>query len=270
MEERTLELACAALDEFFRQRPHGEAGPAVEAFLLHMRPAPGEAPFAGGASQAGAEAGAPPPGGAEPGERLRAVEEERDLLRARLAECEEALREAESANRKLSATLESALSERADALAMAREAREKLAPLEKSRLRQQDELAALQQFLGGIPEQVRELAAPYVVTDDLVTFLIQSGKFSTLNQLWQACGAAVADGRPEAGMASLLERLLALYNRTAGQNPATLIAPEPGDAYRSAIHQRVRSDGTKVRRLLLPGLRNPGGKMQQPALVELE
>lgn len=228
---------------------------------------PGGAPCASGA---GSGEGAPPPGAPEAGAGLRAWEEERDLLRERLAQSEEALREAERAKRELSDMLESALSERNAARAEAAEAREKLAPLEKSRLRQQDELVALQRFLGGMPGEARDLAAPYVVTDDLVTFLIQSGKFSTLNQLWQACGAAVADGRPEAGMASLLERLLAPYNRAAGQNPATLIAPAPGDAYRSEIHQRVRSDGTRVRRLLLPGLRNPGGKMQQPALVELE
>lgn len=257
MDDRTVELACAALEEFLRAgRFGGKNGEAVTAFLEHReRLRPGSALPAPDASAM------PGPDGAPSG-RLQELERQVRDLTAQLAQ-------AERDKQGLRTDLESARADVRRARDAARDAEEKLKAQQAQRLRGQDGLLELQRFLDSVPPAARELVSSYFDTGDLATFLVQCGQFSRLNQLWEACGKAVTAAAAPAGLAPLLERLLGLFNRASGQNPATLIAPAPGEPYRSEIHFRVNSDGTTVRGLLLPGLRNPGGKMQQPALVEL-
>ena len=265
MDDRTLELACAALEEFLRAgRFGGKNGEAVTAFLEYReRMGGGDAlsPASGRTAQA-PDAAASGRGG-ELERRVEALtaqlaglERDRQDLAARLKDAQEDIRRAENAERA--------------ARSAAAAAEERLAAQQARRLRGQDELLALQHFLESVPAGARELVSAYFSLDDLMTFLVQCGQFSRLNQLWEACGKAVTAGQAPAGLSPLLERLLGLFNLASGQNPATLIAPASGEPYRSEIHFRVNSDGTTVRSLLLPGLRNPGGKMQQPALVELK
>lgn len=257
MDDRTVELACAALEEFLRAgRFGGKNGEAVTAFLEHRErmghgpalPAPDGRPMPG-------------PEGASSG-RLQELERQLRDLTAQLAR-------AEQDKQALRSQLRDAQADVRRAQDAARAAEEQLKAQQAQRLRGQDELLELQHFLESVPAGARELVSGYFDTGDLATFLVQCGQFSRLNQLWEACGKAVTSGGAPAGLSPLLERLLGLFNRASGQNPATLIAPASGEPYRSEFHFRVNSDGTTVRSLLLPGLRNPGGKMQQPALVEL-
>lgn len=255
MDDRTVDLACAALEEFLRAgRFGGKNGEAVTAFLEHMDHHPSALVPRGGHAALESASGA---GGDEASAgRLQSLQEQLEAARTDLARCESALQQAERKNEDLSGRLKAV--------------QDKLTSLETTRLPEQEELCALQQFLNAVPQEMREIVSTYFTPQSLSVFLIQCGQFSRLNQLWESCGKAIATGRSPAGMTSFLEKLLEIFNRASGQNPATLISPAPGDAYRSEIHFRVNSDGTTVRKLLLPGLRNPGGKMQQPALVELK
>lgn len=257
MDDRTVELACAALEEFLRAgRFGGKNGEAVTAFLEHrehMRH-----------------------GTALPASAAHAMPGQHDAASGRLQELERQLRDltaqlarAERDKQDLRTRLENAQADVRRAQDAVRAAEEQLKAQAVQRLRGQDELLELQHFLESVPAGARELVSSYFDIGDLATFLVQCGQFSRLNQLWEACGKAVTSGAAPAGLAPLLERLFGLFNRASAQNPATLIAPAPGEPYRSEIHFRVNSDGTMVRTLLLPGLCNPGGKMQQPALVEL-
>ena len=147
--------------------------------------------------------------------------------------------------------------------------------LQQSMLPEQDQqqLTALQDGIEALPPSARELIASFYELNDLTIFLIQCGQFSRLNQCWEACCKSITDAEPREELSSFLERLLTLYNRsvkTIGEKPATLIAPHPGDTYDSGKHFRIASDGRTVRKLLLPGLRNPGGKVMQQARVALQ
>lgn len=273
MDDRTVELACAALEEFLRAKILGRNGEAVAAFLAHRehmrRPhATGLPPTRDAAPaenarpvRAGDARGAVPGAAADSG----ALQDLKRRVEALTAERDRAERDRQDLARRL----ENAQEDLREARDAARAAEARLAAQAAQRLRGQEELLGLQHFLDTVSPGARELAAGYFTLDDLATFLVQCGQFSRINQLWEACGKAVTSGEAPAGLSPMLERLLGLFNRASGQNPATLIAPAPGEGYRSEIHFRVNSDGTTVRALLLPGLRNPGGKMQQPALVEL-
>lgn len=268
-----MELACAALEEFLRAGMIGsKSGAAVTDFLGHMallraqdaarapgRGLPESARVPRGAKEQ--DARHPGPDGADAA-CLQSLQRELEAMNT-------ALRCAETEKQELERSLKDAQEDILRAREAARDAEARLAAQAAQRLRGQEELLELQHFLESVPAGARELASAYFALGDLATFLVQCGQFSRLNQLWEACGKAVTAGQAPAGLAPLLERLLGLFNRASGQNPATLIAPAPGEAYRSEFHFRVNSDGTTVRALLLPGLRNPGGKMQQPALVEL-
>lgn len=266
-DERAQELACAALEELFRAR-WTKNGPAAVAFLDYMAGRPARVSGAGGESAFADAEGL--------GRKTLATETAFDI-RGRVAFLEEELTRLESAlaaaknnNRDLSDRLDAALTERDRALEAARAAEVKLAAQTRRTLRNQDELFALQEFLDSLPAAAREVLGTCFDVDDLTVFLAQCGQFGRLNQFWEVCGKAVAAGGAPGEMARVLEKLLALFNAAAGRNPAAIVAPSPGDPYRSDIHCRVASDGTTVRALLLPGLRNPGGKLQQPALVELK
>ena len=137
-------------------------------------------------------------------------------------------------------------------------------------LRDQQKLFEVQEMLENLPEEARRVAAPYLDTRNLEIFLVQCGQFDRIKHVWEACGKAVANGASPAGFAKFLRALLDIYNLASGESPATLLEARAGEPYKNELHFRVRSDGSRVRGLLLPGLRNPGGKIVQQALVSLE
>lgn len=130
-------------------------------------------------------------------------------------------------------------------------------------------LRGLQDFLEAVSLPVRQILTPYFNIDELDVFLIQCGQFNRVNQLWEACGKAVAAGAPAGEFGRLLRQVLALYNSASADSPALPIEADIGEAYKNEVHFRVKSDGSRVAELLLPGLRNPGGRVSQPALVRL-
>lgn len=266
MDNRTVELACRALYEFFKAgRFSGKNGDAVTAFLRHMEEA--NAPCV-------PETVVPTTRPAVEGEQRQdcaaASDPRLEHLRQQLTAARAAEQEARQAADDLSTKLTAANNDAEQARSRAKAAEEQLDSLRTRLPREQETLAAIQTFLDELPPETRELISTYFTTDSLVTFLVQCGQFNRLNQLWAACGKAVMDGRTRGDTGESLKFLLDLFNRADGQNPATMVSPAPGDAYRSEIHYRVNSDGVTVRKLLLPGLRNPGGKVQQNALVQLQ
>ena len=145
-----------------------------------------------------------------------------------------------------------------------------LAAFTNRQLKDQASLFEIQDFLDKLGPTTRAMLMSYYDFDSLPAFLTQCGQFSRLNQVWEACGKIVANGGEGAEFARTLEKLLALYNQAAGDSPAQAITTQPGEPYKSGLHFRVRSDGSRVARQLLPGLRNAGGKTVQQVLVTLE
>lgn len=141
--------------------------------------------------------------------------------------------------------------------------------LPKTLLPKQKELEELHSYLCGLPQDVAQLLAPYYVRDNLLTFLVGCGQFSRLVQCWEACSKAVVSGAPCEPLDKCLRRLLALYNLASSDAPASVVELKPGDRYDYETSQRVASDGNIVHKLLLPGLRNSGGKLMHKALVQL-
>lgn len=125
-------------------------------------------------------------------------------------------------------------------------------------------------FLRSLPPDAARLLAPYYALDNLPTFLVSCGQFNRLAQCWDACGRAVAGGAPGEPLATCLRRLLGLYNLASADTPAETVEPQPGAPYDCNTSQRINSDGRTVRTLLLPGLRNSGGKLLHKALVRLD
>ena len=148
--------------------------------------------------------------------------------------------------------------------------RAELAAITNRQLKDQASLFEIQDFLDKLGPATRAMLRPYYDCDSLATFLAQCGQFSRLSQVWEACGKVVANGGEAAEFARTLEKLLALYNLAAGDSPAQAISATPGEPYKSGLHFRVRSDGSRVARQLLPGLRNAGGKTVLQVLVALE
>lgn len=207
-------------------------------------------------------------GGIEPAER-------RDL-QGKLAELnkrpQEATREKEAANKeaeKSNHELENRNFELEQAKQEISNLSDKLDRELKLALREQAQLHDLQTFLTNLEDNTAEIMRNYFTLDNLMVFLVQSGQFQRLNLFWEACGKAVANGADHRGFDPALRKVFELFNSAAGDNPATLIVPEPGARYNSECQYRVQSDGTHIKEILLPGLRNPGGKQMQPALVRL-
>lgn len=269
MNDRAVRLACEALYEHLTKNMlTDKAGQAVTAFLRFMESRNPVPP----APQSPAEAEQPMPAPQhtpETGQLLRereAAEREAATWRKKHDQADADLNRLKTQHENEKARWQSDLEQ---ALRKAHDAETSLAAARQCHVPEQESLGEIQAFLAALPQETAHLLSPYFATDSLITFLVQCGQFNRLNQLWEACGKAVTAGRATPGMTQCLEKLLALYNRAAGENLATTVAPTPGNAYNSEIHYRVNSDGRTVRTLLLPGLRNPGGKLQQKALVEL-
>ena len=140
----------------------------------------------------------------------------------------------------------------------------------QSSLPDQRQLEEEYAFLRALPPDAARLLAPYYALDNLPTFLVSCGQFNRLAQCWDACGRAVAGGAPGEPLATCLRRLLGLYNLASADTPAETVEPQPGAPYDCNTSQRINSDGRTVRTLLLPGLRNSGGKLLHKALVRLD
>ncbi|WP_278337557.1 hypothetical protein [Desulfovibrio piger] len=139
---------------------------------------------------------------------------------------------------------------------------------QRERLPEQGQFADVQAFLRELPPDAVSLLSTCYTPDSLLTFLVQCGQFSRLSRCWEACARAVSHGAPGGPLAACLRRLLELYN-LSGDAPAAPIEPRPGDRYDYTLSDRIDSDGNTVRELLLPGLRNAGGKLMHKALVRL-
>lgn len=139
---------------------------------------------------------------------------------------------------------------------------------QRERLPEQGQFAEVQAFLRELPPDAVSLLSTCYTPDNLLTFLVQCGQFSRLSRFWEACARAVSHGAPGGPLAACLRRLLELYN-LSGDAPAAPIEPRPGDRYDYTLSDRIDSDGNTVRELLLPGLRNAGGKLMHKALVRL-
>ena len=155
------------------------------------------------------------------------------------------------------------------ACAQAEQARDLLEKSQQTSLPEQKELEALHTYLRSLPQDVCRLLDPYYDRSNLLIFLVSCGQFTRLVQCWEAC-SKVVNGTPSKPLEQCLRTLLELYNCSAQGAPATVVEPKPGDHYDYETSLRVASDGTIVQRLLLSGLRNPGGKLMHKALVQLK
>lgn len=268
MDERLFHMLCAAVDEEFDKKLF-KIGPAGRAFREYWR---------GIRTEQQCEAsGIPGPHatpdtadtGDKPDETAKALRRENAALREALeAARQEAQQFAERA-RECRQRLEAAQQARTAAEERAEQARAQLEAARQASLPEQRQLEEVHAFLRDLPQDVARLLAPYYALDSLLVFLVGCGQFSRLSQCWDACGKAVAGGAPGEALSACLRRLLTLYNLSSADTPATAVEPQPGDRYDYESAQRIGSDGGTVRALLLPGLRNAGGKVLHKALVRL-
>lgn len=170
--------------------------------------------------------------------------------------------------RELQKTCDDAQRAQKEAESRAAQADAALEAAQRERLPEQRRLADVQTFLRELPPDAVSLLSTCYAPDSLLTFLVQCGQFSRLSRCWEACARAVFRGAPGGPLTACLRRLLELYN-LSGDAPAALIEPQPGDRYDYTLSDRIDSDGNTVRELLLPGLRNAGGKLMHKALVRL-
>ena len=265
MDERLFHMLCAAVDEEF-DRKLFKIGPAGRAFREYWR---------GIRIEQQCEASgipgphATPDTGDKPDETAKALRRENAALREALeAARQEAQQFAERA-RECRQRLEAAQQARTAAEERAEQARAQLEAARQASLPEQWQLEEVHAFLRDLPQDVARLLAPYYALDSLLVFLVGCGQFSRLSQCWDACGKAVAGGAHGEALSACLRQLLTLYNLSSADTPATAVEPQPGDRYDYESAQRIGSDGGTVRALLLPGLRNAGGKVLHKALVRL-
>ena len=195
-------------------------------------------------------------------DELEAARQEAQQLAAQLRECRQQLETDQQARQTAENRAEAARQEAQRLEAQLQEYR----PCLPDQRQLEEEYA----FLRSLPPDAARLLAPYYALDNLPTFLVSCGQFNRLAQCWDACGRAVAGGAPGEPLATCLRRLLGLYNLASADTPAETVEPQPGAPYDCNTSQRINSDGRTVRTLLLPGLRNPGGKLLHKALVRLD
>ena len=229
--------------------------------------------------------------------RAEAARQEAQQLAAQLRECRQQLETDRQARQTAESRAEAARQEAQQLAAQLRECRQQLETDQQARQTAENRAEAARQeaqrleaqlqeyrpclpdqrqleeeyaFLRSLPPDAARLLAPYYALDNLPAFLVSCGQFNRLAQCWDACGRAVAGGAPGEPLATCLRRLLGLYNLASADTPAETVEPQPGAPYDCNTSQRINSDGRTVRTLLLPGLRNPGGKLLHKALVRLD
>lgn len=268
MDERLFHMLCAAVDEEFDKKLF-KIGPAGRAFREYWR---------GIRTEQQCEAsGIPGPHatpdtadtGDKPDETAKALRRENAALREALEAARQEAQQLAERARECRQRLDAAQQAQTAAEERAEQARAQLEAARQASLPEQRQLEEVHAFLRDLPQDVARLLAPYYALDSLLVFLVGCGQFSRLSQCWDACGKAVAGGAPGEALSACLRRLLALYNLSSADTPATAVEPQPGDRYDYESAQRIGSDGGTVRALLLPGLRNAGGKVLHKALVRL-
>lgn len=133
----------------------------------------------------------------------------------------------------------------------------------------QQEFEKLYSFLSSLNHSTAEFMRLFFCLDSLPTFLVQCGQFSRISQIWAESYRAVSEGRSLPDISPVLCTLLELHNLAADNLMASLICPEEESRYDFEICQRLESDGSHIESVLLPGLRNAGGKVMVKALVRL-
>lgn len=265
MDERLFHMLCAAVDEEF-DRKLFKIGPAGRAFREYWR---------GIRIEQQCEASgipgphATPDTGDKPDETAKALRRENAALREALEAARQEAQQLAERARECRQRLEAAQQARTAAEERAEQARAQLEAARQASLPEQRQLEEVHAFLRDLPQDVARLLAPYYALDSLLVFLVGCGQFSRLSQCWDACGKAVAGGASGEALSKCLRQLLTLYNLSSADTPATAVEPQPGDRYDYESAQRIGSDGGTVRALLLPGLRNAGGKVLHKALVRL-
>ena len=133
----------------------------------------------------------------------------------------------------------------------------------------QQEFEKLYLFLSSLDHSTAELMRLFFCLDSLPAFLVQCGQFSRISQIWAESYRAVSEGRNLPDIFSVLCTLLEVHNLAADNLKASVICPSEGSRYDFEICQRLESDGHFIESVLLPGLRNAGGKVMVKALVRL-
>ena len=199
----------------------------------------------------------------------KAAREHAQRLEKQNQECLQFIKQLEKENQTYRQEIQREQEARRAACAQAEQARDLLEKSQQTSLPEQKELEALHTYLRSLPQDVCRLLDPYYDRSNLLIFLVSCGQFTRLVQCWEACSKAVVNGTPSKSLEQCLRTLLELYNCSAQGALATVVEPKPGDHYDYETSLRVASDGTIVQRLLLSGLRNPGGKLMHKALVQL-
>lgn len=134
--------------------------------------------------------------------------------------------------------------------------------LRKRELPCQAQLLEMQRLLGSLPADLAALAKSRGYNfDNLPAFLTSCGKIENLRQLWEACANQARDGRWLSEAATLLEKLLALFNAGFPENRANLVIAERGGKYRYEEQDRGASNGDRIAEVVLPGMRTSGGTL---------
>ena len=133
----------------------------------------------------------------------------------------------------------------------------------------QQDFEKLYSFISSLDHGTVEFMRLFFCLDSLPTFLVQCGQFSRISQIWAESYRAVSEGRHLPDISPVLCTLLELHNLAADNLMASLVCPEEESRYDFEICQRLESDGSRIESVLLPGLRNAGGKVIVKALVRL-
>ncbi len=128
----------------------------------------------------------------------------------------------------------------------------------------------IEKYLEQLSPELRQLVEKYYDTAKVHIFLVQCGQFNRIGQFWEACKRRVLDtGAAPHDMPDFLRRMLELYNEATPQGEASAVVPAPGSIFDYDAQQRLGKDGVTVRKVILPGLKNPAGKVLHKALVIL-
>lgn len=125
-------------------------------------------------------------------------------------------------------------------------------------------------ILQNVPAHFRNIVGRYYNLADTSIFLTQCGFFSRLLQCWQACQMAVIEGAEPANIAAFLELVVQRYNLAFPDNQCAEILPFAGEYYDYKLQDRVGANGSKIEKMVLPGLLNPDGSLGVKSLVILK